>query len=222
MRRRGGSIKVLLVDDHPVVRDGLRFMLSETGIDVVADVGTAKEAIQLAETIAPDVVLLDMGLPDLDGVTALKQLKRVSPASAVLVLTMHDEAALVRAAVQAGASGYLLKGVSRRELLSALWAVHDGDAVLDPSLLRSLTSDAPGTPSSTPATTADSALTPIERDVLQLVAFGLTNREIAGRLRWSVATVKKYVRRLLAKLDASDRTQAAVAAVRRGLLGGDA
>ena len=207
------------MDDHPVVRDGLRVMLSDPGIDVVGDVGTAREAIQLAEKTAPDVVLLDMGLPDLDGVTALKRIKEVRPVSAVLVLTMHDDPALVRATVQAGAAGYLLKGASRRELLSALWAVHDGDAVLDPSLLRSLTSgDAPGKP----ASLSTEALTPIERDVLELVAVGLTNREIAGRLRWSVATVKKYVRRLLAKLDASDRTQAAVAAVRRGLLGGDA
>jgi DNA-binding NarL/FixJ family response regulator len=222
MRPRPGSIKVLLVDDHPVVREGLRIMLTETGIDVVGDVGTARDAIQLTAKTAPDVVLLDMGLPDLDGVTALKRIKQVRPASAVLVLTMHDAPALVRGAVQAGAAGYLLKGVSRRELLSALCAVRDGDAVLDPSLLRSLTSDAPGKPSATPALTAVQPLTPVERDVLRLVAVGLTNREIAGRLRWSVATVKKYVRRLLAKLDASDRTQAAVAAVRRGLLPDDA
>jgi len=222
MRRRAGAIEVLLVDDHPVVREGLRSMLTDPGVDVVADVGTAEEAIHLTEKLAPDVVLLDMGLPDLDGVTALRRIKQVRPASAVLILTMHDDPTLVRGAVQAGASGYLLKGVGRRELLSAVAAVHDGGAVFDPSLLQSLTSAAAGDPSPLSETTAVKSLTPIELDVLQLIAFGLTNREIAGRMRWSVATVKKYVRRLLAKLDASDRTEAAVTAVRRGLLGHDA
>lgn len=218
MDGRAVPIRVLLVDDHPVVREGLRIMLTEAGIEVVGDVGTARDAIGLTETLAPDVVLLDMGLPDLDGVTALNRIKQARPASAILVLTMHDSPTLVRGAVQAGASGYLLKGAGRRELLSALGAVHAGEAVIDPSLLRSLASDAPSR-AAAPATTP--ALTPVERDVLKLVAVGLTNREIAGRLRWSVATVKKYVRRSLAKLDASDRTQAAVAAVRRGLLRDD-
>jgi DNA-binding NarL/FixJ family response regulator len=214
MPRSSEPITVLLVDDHPVVREGLRGMLTEPGIDVVADVGTAEEAIRVAEKLSPDVVLLDIGLPDLDGVTALTRLKHVRPASAVLILTMHDDPALVRGAVQAGASGYLLKGVSRRELLSAVRAVREGEAVLDPSLLRSLADEPPPRAEDTGA----QVLTAVERDVLQLIAIGLTNREIAGRMRWSVATVKKYVRRVLTKLDASDRTQAAVAAVRRGLL----
>src|SRR5262249_7037323 len=121
----------------------------------------------------------------------------------------HDEPALVRGAVQAGASGYLLKGVSRRELLSAVRAVRDGEAVLDASLLRLLTSD---------SSDDTAVLTSIERDVFRLIASGLTNREIAGQMRWSVATAKKYVQRVLAKLEVSDRTQAAVVAVRRGLL----
>jgi DNA-binding NarL/FixJ family response regulator len=203
-------VKVLIVDDHPVVREGLRGMLTEPGVDVVADVGTAAEALRMVETLAPDVVLLDMGLPDLDGTAALRRIKQARPATAVVILTMHDEPAMVRSAVQAGASGYLLKGVSRRELLAAVAAVHDGGAVVDPSLLRSVTSDE--------APANDEPLTAVELDVLRHVADGLTNKEIADRMRWSVATVKKYVQRVLAKLDVSDRTQAAVAAVRRGLL----
>ena len=211
-------IRVLLVDDHPVVREGLRSMLTDRGIEVVGDAGTAKEGIRLTQEVAPAVVLLDMSLPDLDGLTALRRIKQVRPEVAILVLTMHDDPALVRGAVTAGACGYLLKGVSRRELLSAVRAVHDGEAVLDPGLLRSLTNDeARGTPQRS-TIGATQLLTSIEQDVLRLIASGLTNREIAGQMRWSVATVKKYVQRVLAKLEVSDRTQAAVAAVRRGLL----
>jgi DNA-binding NarL/FixJ family response regulator len=168
--------------------------------------------------VAPDVVLLDLGLPDLDGLSAVARLKQVRAQAAVLVLTMHDDPALVRGAVQAGASGYVLKGVGRQELLAAIQAVHHGEAVLDPLLLRTLTSEAPA---AAPATGQD-VLTPIEHDVLQLIAGGLTNREIAARMRWSVATAKKYVRRVMLKLEVSDRTQAAVVALRRGLLATDA
>jgi DNA-binding NarL/FixJ family response regulator len=212
------AIRLLVVDDHPVVREGLRSMLSDTAITVVGDAGTAAEAIRVAADVAPDVVLLDLGLPDLDGLSAVARLKQVRPQAAVLVLTMHDDPALVRGAVQAGASGYVLKGVGRQELLAAIQAVHHGEAVLDPLLLRTLTSEAPAAA----AATGQDVLTPIEHDVLQLIASGLTNREIAARMRWSVATAKKYVRRVMLKLEVSDRTQAAVVALRRGLLATDA
>jgi DNA-binding NarL/FixJ family response regulator len=212
------AIRLLVVDDHPVVREGLRSMLSDTAITVVGDAGTAAEAIRVAADVAPDVVLLDLGLPDLDGLSAVARLKQVRAQAAVLVLTMHDDPALVRGAVQAGASGYVLKGVGRQELLAAIQAVHHGEAVLDPLLLRTLTSEAPAAA----AATGQDVLTPIEHDVLQLIASGLTNREIAARMRWSVATAKKYVHRVLLKLEVSDRTQAAVVALRRGLLATDA
>jgi DNA-binding NarL/FixJ family response regulator len=212
------AIRLLVVDDHPVVREGLRSMLSDTAITVVGDAGTAAEAIRVAADVAPDVVLLDLGLPDLDGLSAVARLKQVRAQAAVLVLTMHDDPTLVRGAVQAGASGYVLKGVGRQELLAAIQAVHHGEAVLDPLLLRTLTSEAPAAA----AATGQDVLTPIEHDVLQLIASGLTNREIAARMRWSVATAKKYVHRVLLKLEVSDRTQAAVVALRRGLLATDA
>jgi DNA-binding NarL/FixJ family response regulator len=212
------AIRLLVVDDHPVVREGLRSMLSDTAITVVGDAGTAAEAIRVAADVAPDVVLLDLGLPDLDGLSAVARLKQVRAQAAVVVLTMHDDPALVRGAVQAGASGYVLKGVGRQELLAAIQAVHHGEAVLDPLLLRTLTSEGPAAA----PTTGQDVLTPIEHDVLQLIAGGLTNREIAARMRWSVATAKKYVRRVMLKLEVSDRTQAAVVALRRGLLATDA
>jgi DNA-binding NarL/FixJ family response regulator len=207
------SLRLLIVDDHPVVREGLRSMLAGTAIDVVGEAGTAAEAIRLGAEAAPDVVLLDLGLPDLDGLSTITRLKQARPPAAVLVLTMHDDPALVRGAVQAGAAGYVLKGVSRQELLAAVDAVHHGEAVLDPLLLRTLASATPASAARGPA-----PLTPVEHDVLQLIAAGLTNREIASRMRWSVATAKKYVRRVLVKLEVSDRTQAAVVALRRGFL----
>jgi DNA-binding NarL/FixJ family response regulator len=139
----------------------------------------------------------------------------------VLVLTMHDDPALARAALAAGARGYLLKGVGRRELISAVRAIHDGEAVLDAGLLHSLTSESPAGPQPEPETAAVPALTAVEHDVLRLIAVGLTNREIASRMRWSIATAKKYVQRVLARLEVPDRTRAAVVAVRRGLLTDD-
>ena len=207
------SLRLLIVDDHPVVREGLRSMLAGTAIAVVGEAGTAAEAIRLGAEAAPDVVLLDLGLPDLDGLSTITRLKQARPPAAVLVLTMHDDPALVRGAVQAGAAGYVLKGVSRQELLAAVDAVHHGEAVLDPLLLRTLASATPASAGRGPA-----PLTPVEHDVLQLIAAGLTNRQIASRMRWSVATAKKYVRRVLVKLEVSDRTQAAVVALRRGFL----
>jgi DNA-binding NarL/FixJ family response regulator len=207
----GPPVRLLLVDDHPVVREGLRSMLAGAAIDVVGEAGTAAEAVERC-SLAPDVVLLDLGLPDLDGLSAIARLKQARAEAAVLVLTMHDDPALVRGAVQAGAAGYVLKGVSRQELLAAIHAVHEGEAVVDPALLRAVTREAPADAAN------DEPLTAVERDVLGLIAAGLTNREIADRMRWSVATAKKYVQRVLVKLEVSDRTQAAVVALRRGFL----
>lgn len=209
--------RVLLVDDHPMVREGLRSMLTDDAVDIVAEAGTAAEAIRLTAEAAPDVVLLDMELPDLDGLSTLTRIKQASPSTAVLVVTMHDDPTLVRGAVKAGTAGYVLKGASRQELLAAVRAVRNGGAVLDPALLRTLVDD-PDARIPAPVAPAVDSLTTIERDVLRFIASGLTNREIADRMRWSIATAKKYVQRVLAKLEVSDRTQAAVVAVRRGLL----
>jgi DNA-binding NarL/FixJ family response regulator len=194
-----------------MVREGLRAMLDDDGIEVVGEAGSAAEAVREAARLGPDVLLLDVELPDRDGLSILPELKRAVPRARVLVVTMHAEPALVRRAIEAGAAGYVLKGVGRRELLAAVRAVRHGESVVDPSLLRELAvAEAralPGEP-----------LTPVELDVLRGIADGLTNRQIAERMRWSVATAKKYVQRVLEKLEVTDRTQAAVAALRARLL----
>ena len=201
-------MRVLIVDDHPMVREGMRSMLEPAGVQIAGEAGTGEDALRMAAALEPDVVLLDLELPDLDGLAVLRRLKAFERPIAVLVVTMHDDPALVRRAVEGGAAGYVLKGVGRGELLSALEAVRHGGSVFDPSLLRATLSEPK----------ADEALTSVEQDMLRLVAQGLTNREIGKRLHWSVGTVKKYLQRTLEKLGASDRTQAAVEAVKRGLL----
>jgi DNA-binding NarL/FixJ family response regulator len=207
------AIRLLVVDDHLMVREGLRSMLGDEGIEIVGEASSGGEAVRVAADLSPDVVLLDLELPDMDGLTVLRQLKENAPTLPVLVVTMHDNPALVRRAVRAGAAGYVLKGIGRAELLASVRAVRNGEAVLDPGLLRAVV-DVDGAPPRTAE-----LLSRVELDLLRLVADGLTNREIGLRLRWSQATVKKYVQRILEKLDVSDRTRAAVEGVRRGLLG---
>jgi DNA-binding NarL/FixJ family response regulator len=205
-------IRVLVVDDHPMVREGLRSMLDDEGIEVVGEAASAETAVQEARRLAPDVLLLDVELPDRDGLATLPELRRAAPSAHVLVVTMHADRTLVRRAIEAGAAGYVLKGVGRRELLSAVRAVRAGDSVLDPALLRDLAGPTEAVP------LPGEPLTPVELEVLRGIADGLTNRQIAERMRWSVATAKKYVQRVLEKLAVTDRTQAAVAALRTRLL----
>ena len=200
-------MRALLVDDHPVVREGLRSMLTCDEVTVVAEAGTGGDALRLAAETKPDVVLLDMQLPDMEGLAVLRALEASHRRAAVLVLSMHDDPALVRRALDAGAAGYVLKGITRRDLLDAMRAACDGATVLDPAL-------AP--PARSPLVV--DPLTAVERQVLGLMADGLTNREIADRMRWSVASAKKYVQRVLEKLSATDRTQAVASALRLGLL----
>jgi DNA-binding NarL/FixJ family response regulator len=216
--RHPDPTRVLIVDDHPMVREGLRGMLDGGDVEVVGEAGTGEDALRAAAAHAPDVILLDLELPDLDGLTVLRRLKTIEKRAAVLVVTMHDEPALVRQAVENGASGYVLKGIGRGELLASLRAVRHGESVLDPSLLRATLADGAGEPRPASRAERDNPLSSVEQEILRLVAQGLTNREIGARLRWSVGTVKKYLQRALEKLGAADRTQAAVEAIRRGLL----
>ena len=211
--------RVLVVDDHPMVREGIRSLLSGE-VGAWAEAGTGEEAIKKLAEVKPELVLLDVKLPDLDGLTVLRRIKAISPTTSVLMVTMHDNPGYVRQALKLGAAGYVLKGITRRELLAAVRAVCEGESVIEPSLLRQLLEEVTidsGAQTASGSTTE--SLTRVERDVLALLTQGLTNREIALRLRWSLGTVKKYVQRILEKLQVSDRTQAAVKAVRNGLFG---
>jgi DNA-binding NarL/FixJ family response regulator len=230
---REPATRVLVVDDHPMVREGLRSMLQADGVEVVAEAATGAEALSQTADAQPDLVLLDLELPDMDGLAVLRTLRESGAQVPVLVITMHQDADLMRRVMAAGANGYVLKGIGRRELLATIRAVSNGESVLDPTLLRlalergrplsatvGATSGGPESAHPTPGAlrSGSAALSRIEVDLLRLIAAGLTNRQIANHLRWSQATVKKYVQRVLEKLGAADRTQAAAEAVRRGLV----
>ncbi len=197
----GASLRVVVVDDHPVVRAGLRSMLTCDGIALVGEAASGQDGLRLAQAQNPDVVLLDMQLPDISGVEVLREIKRTAAHIAVLVLSMHDDPALVRRAMEAGAAGYVLKGVTRRDLLGKLRAVAGVAGAADAS------------PAGEP-----SEFTRIERRVLALMAAGRTNGEVAEDMRWSIATAKRYVQRIMEKLEATDRTQAVASALRLGLI----
>ncbi len=193
-------------------------MLSDEGIEIVGEAATGAEAIIGITSVGVDLILLDLKLPDIDGVALLRRLKEAVPDTPVLVISMHDDPPLVRRAVEAGAAGYALKGIGRRELAGAIHAVCDGEAVLDPGLLRAIVGGTSGVSSGKANDTGRTPLTHVELDVLRLMAEGMTNAQISERMRWSLATTKRYVQSVLEKLDVSDRTQAAVTAVRLGLL----
>jgi DNA-binding NarL/FixJ family response regulator len=210
-------IRVLVVDDHPMVREGLRSMLGGEDMDIVGEAASGAEALRRAAARDIDVVLLDLELPDMDGLAVLRRIREMDAHLPVLVVTMHQDPALVRRAVEAGATGYVLKGVGRAELLASIRAVRGGESVFDHGLLKAALAGRDESPGKAERAGGDT-LSRIELDLLRLVAAGLTNRQIGQRLRWSHATVKKYVQRILEKLDVPDRTRAAVEAVRRGLV----
>ena len=207
-------IRLLIADDHAVVREGLRmFLEEEDDIDVVGEVSDGEQAVELARTLEPDVVMLDLMMPKLDGLGALRRMKEAGIASRILVLTTFVDDQQVRDAVQAGAIGYLLKDVSKRDLLAAIRAAADGRPTLHPEAQHRLMRQVASPPRASPL----DVLTDRERDVLRLIASGKSNKAIAAALFLSVGTVKGYVSAILAKLNVSDRTQAALFAVEHGL-----
>lgn len=211
------AIRVLLVDDHAVVREGLRnFLALQDGLEIVGEASDGNEAIEQAQRLEPDVILMDLVMPGLDGIGAMRQLRARSPTSRVIVLTSFLEDERVLPAIQAGAAGYLLKNVEPAELARAIRAAHAGEAIIDPTaaarLVHAIADDA------RPRVEEPERLTRRERDVLELIARGRSNKRIALELGISEKTVKTHVGHLLAKLGVSDRTQAALMAVEEGLV----
>jgi len=206
-------IRVLIVDDHAVVREGLRaFLRLQEDIDVVGEAADGDEAAREAAALQPNVVLLDLVMPRGDGIQALRALRDVAPTARVLVLTTFADDAQIFAAMAAGAAGYLLKDVDPDELAEGIRGVHAGRPALDPRVATTLMRREPELPGGAHDLTAR------ERGVLRLMVEGLANKEIARRLGIGDKTVKTHVSHVLAKLGASDRTQAAVRAIRERLV----
>ncbi|MCO5986369.1 response regulator transcription factor [Actinoallomurus spadix] len=204
-------MRVLIVDDHPVVRQGLRTFLGvQEDIEVVGEAADGAEAVSRAEALRPDVVLLDLKMPGVDGTTALGELRARGVGSRVIVLTSVGEREHVLPAVRAGASGYLYKDVDPHALVQAIRAVHDGHMLFAPEAAEAMLAPAQADPGA-------GALTEREREVLVQIARGRSNREIARALVVSEKTVKTHVSNILLKLGLQDRTQAALYAVRHGL-----
>jgi two-component system, NarL family, response regulator LiaR len=211
-------IRVMLVDDHAVVREGLRVFLElQDGIEVVGEAADGEQALTLAERLHPDVILMDLVMPRLDGVQAMRELRRRLPQTRVIALTSFLDDERLLPAIEAGAAGYLLKDVEPSELARAVRAAKAGEAMLDPAAAaRLVDAVAQG---ATPAPVNRERLTRREQEVLELLASGRSNKRIAFELGISEKTVKAHVGRVLAKLGVNDRTEAAVLAISEGLVG---
>ena len=206
-------IGLLIVDDHPVVRDGLRGMFAgDERFRVLGEAADGHEALAVARAVQPDVVLMDLRMPGMDGVTAIRALREQGIGARVLVLTTYDTDSDVLPAIRAGATGYLLKDVPREELFRAVSAAHRGESVLSPAVAGRLMGEL--------RSPAREELSQRELEVLRLIAQGGTNRETAARLFISEATVKTHLLHAYAKLGVRDRAAAVAAAYARGLLGG--
>jgi DNA-binding NarL/FixJ family response regulator len=215
-------IRILLVDDQSIVREGIRSMLSpEPDMMVVGEAQDGNAALRAVIELVPDVVLMDVRMPGMDGLTALERLKQISPRTSVIMVTLYDDPDYLMRAVSAGAAGYILKDANREDLIRAVRVTADGGAIVDPSMLPQLLgkmSAMMAEPTPEIARMRLAELTERELEVLRLVAEGHTNQEIAAVLIISPTTVKTHVQNILQKLDVSDRTQAAVYAVRCGLI----
>jgi DNA-binding NarL/FixJ family response regulator len=232
------TIQVLLVDDQQIVRQGLATILKYApGIEVVGEAGDGEEAIDLAQELAPDVVLMDLKMPRLGGIPATRKIRAAHPDTHVIILTTYDADDMVFEGIKAGAQGYLLKDASSETLVEAIRGVMRGESRIDPSVARAVldefqrlsvkpaaapSSKLPGTVGATHGAGADAAviepLTPREEEVLLLLVEGLSNKEIGARLHLTEGTIKNYVSAIIAKLQANDRTHAVVTALRRGLV----
>jgi DNA-binding NarL/FixJ family response regulator len=204
-------IRIVIADDHPIFRAGLQGLLSaQEDFEVVGEAANGREAVSVVRHAAPDVLLVDLQMPKLDGVGAIREISDIAPATRILVLTTYDSDGDILRAVEAGATGYLLKDTPREELFRAIRATASGDSVLSPTVASKLVGRARGP--------VDRSLSAREIEVLTLVARGISNKIIGKDLRISEATVKTHLLHIFAKLGVDDRTAAVTAAMERGML----
>jgi NarL family two-component system response regulator LiaR len=210
-------IRILLADDHVVVREGTRELLErEEDLEVVAEAGDGEEAVRLATNQRPDVAIMDISMPILDGIEATKRIKAINPATAVLVLTAYDDDQYVFALLEAGAAGYLLKDVQTNELIKAIRAVYAGESVLHPTIARKVVNRFAQPTGQPREKSAVEQLTERELEVLKLAAKGMTNRQIANELTLSIHTVQAHLSNIFGKLGVGSRTEAVLYGLRKG------
>ena len=214
--------RVLIADDDDLMRAGLvELLTADPDIEIIGQASTGREAVERASRLAPDVVLMDVRMPDLDGIAATRQLSQAAPAARVLILTTFEQDDYIFGALRAGASGFLLKRTRPEELIAAVHTVAGGDSLLSPSVTRRVIDRMARQPAPELADqTGLDELTPREREVLNLMARGLSNREIAAALVVEESTIRTHVKRILMKLNLRDRIQAVVLAYESGLLPG--
>jgi DNA-binding NarL/FixJ family response regulator len=210
--------RLLLVDDHQLLRQGLRRAVEEAGFEVVGEAGDGQEAVRLALALRPDLVLMDVSMPGLDGIEATRRLRTAVPETRVVVLTMHGEEEVAARALRAGAVGYLVKDCTMQQVAATLRSAAAGDTDLSADLARSMLDELPGPDHGQPPGSAAAVLSPREEEVLQLFADGHSTPEVAQRLYISAKTVKNHLASIYEKLDARDRTQAVLTAVRMGII----
>ncbi len=205
--KAGGQIEVLICDDHPIMRVGIAAIIqAQPDMSVTGQAGTAKEAVRLFQQLLPNITLMDLRLPDQSGVNAIRAIRHAAPEARIVVLTTYEGDEDIHQALEAGAMGYLIKGMPHEELVGALRKVHTGHRFLPPPVARALASRMP-----------DGELSVREKQVLSLLVKGRSNREIADELAIKEATVKSHVSVILMRLNVTDRTQAVVVALQRGL-----
>jgi DNA-binding NarL/FixJ family response regulator len=216
-------IRILLADDHAVLRTGLRMLISsQRDLEVVGEASDGEEAVRKAATLRPDVALVDISMPGSGGIKAIERIRQAAPATRILVLTMHDVPAYLRASLAAGASGYVVKRSADSDLLAAIRDVHRGRTVLDPSLAARVAHGTLRRRGTVNSTTPTALLSQREREVLEFVAQGFTNQQIADHLGLSVKTVETYRARLVEKLGLQSRAELVRYALDSGLVGREA
>ncbi len=212
-------VKVLVAEDHPITREGIRKLLdSEDGFAVIGEAGDGEEAVQMVTELKPDVVIMDVAMPKLNGIEATRQIKLIRPATAVLILTAYDDDEYVFGLLEAGAAGYLLKTTSGDELTRAIGAVYKGEPVLDPLITRKVINRFRFPDKMPRAAKPSEHLSDREVDIIKLAARGMTNKEIADELHLSRRTVEGNLRSIFNKLGVGSRTEAVLYGVRKGWL----